>query len=125
MHPNQHSQYASPGVCPSSKDATLGSMLDTTLLMDTQTYEPMETFHSTFVGARIKGNFVHQRARIKILEPNATEPCLPRRPSKCLQSRISQYQRRRNDWQEAYLCTGTHDFANPPMPLQVGATKSW
>ena len=32
-----------------SKDANLGSMLDTTLLMDTQTYEPMETFHSTFI----------------------------------------------------------------------------
>jgi putative colanic acid biosynthesis acetyltransferase WcaF len=25
--------------------------------------------------------------------------------------------------QEAYLCTGTHDFTNPAMPLQIGPIK--
>ena len=32
-----------------NKDATLGGMLVTALLMDTQAYEPMEAFHFTFI----------------------------------------------------------------------------
>jgi len=74
-----------------------------------------------FFGAEIHGKpFVHQRARIQ-LPWNLT---LHHRA--CLGDRANAYtlgpiviHEGATIAQEAYLCTGTHDFASPALPLQT------
>lgn len=73
-------------------------------------------------GAKIDGNpFVHQRARVQLpwnltlhdratLGDGANAYSLGEIEVKC----------RAIVAQEAYLCTGTHDFSSPHLPLQVG-----
>ena len=76
-------------------------------------------------GTRINGvPFVHQRARIQI----PWNLVLHHRA--CLGDRANAYSLGKIEIcegatiaQEAYLCTGTHDFANPAMPLQVGSIQ--
>jgi putative colanic acid biosynthesis acetyltransferase WcaF len=73
-------------------------------------------------GAHIVGlPFVHQRARIEIPWN------LTMRDRSCLGDRASAYSlgeieihEHATIAQEAYLCTGTHDFSSPDQPLQVG-----
>lgn len=75
-----------------------------------------------FFGAQIEGRpFVHQRARIQIPWN------LVLRDRACLGDRANAYtlgeieiRRGATIAQEAYLCTGTHDFSDPALPLQVG-----
>jgi putative colanic acid biosynthesis acetyltransferase WcaF len=72
-------------------------------------------------GAKIHGTpFVHQRARIQIPWN------LTMHDRSCLGDRANAYSlgpielgARCTVAQEAYLCTGTHDFANPNLALQV------
>jgi putative colanic acid biosynthesis acetyltransferase WcaF len=72
-------------------------------------------------GARLEGRpFVHQRARIQIPWN------LTMRDRACLGDRANAYslgeieiQERATVAQEVYLCTGTHDFSDPVMPLQT------
>ena len=74
-------------------------------------------------GAEIRGiPFVHQRARIQIPWN------LKLHHRACIGDRANAYSlgvieigEGATVAQEAYLCTGTHDFKNPAMPLQVGA----
>ena len=76
-------------------------------------------------GAHIQGRpFVHQRARIQIPWN------LTLRHRACLGDRATAYSlgpieicENATVAQEAYLCTGTHDFTNPAMPLQIGPIK--
>lgn len=76
-------------------------------------------------GARVHGQpFVHQRARIQIpwkliLHDRA-----------CLGDRANVYSlgeievgARATVAQEVYLCAGTHDFANPALPLQTAPIR--
>ena len=73
-------------------------------------------------GAKIHGNpFVHQRARIQI-PWNVTL-----HDRSCLGDRANLYSlaaieigARAVIAQEAYLCTGTHDFEDPAFPLRIG-----
>jgi putative colanic acid biosynthesis acetyltransferase WcaF len=73
-------------------------------------------------GAKISGQpFVHQRARIEIPWN------LTMRDRACLGDRANAYSlgeieihEQATVAQEAYLCTGTHDFSHPEQPLQVG-----
>ena len=72
-------------------------------------------------GAKIQGiPFVHQRARIQIPWN------LTLRHRACLGDRANAYSLGRIEIeegatvaQEAYLCTGTHDFQDPAIPLQI------
>ncbi len=126
VHPNQHSQYASPWSISVRVKMLLWEACWTLLCSWTpKPMNPWRLFILRLFGARIKGNpFVHQRARIKI-PWNLT---LQNRA--CLGDRANAYSlgsvnisEGATIAQEAYLCTGTHDFANPSMPLQVGAIK--
>lgn len=73
-------------------------------------------------GAKLEGvPFVHQRARIQIPWN------LYMKHRACLGDRANAYtlgvveiEEAATVAQEAYLCTGTHDFENPAMPLVVG-----
>jgi putative colanic acid biosynthesis acetyltransferase WcaF len=73
-------------------------------------------------GARLEGTpFVHQRARVQIPWN------LTMHDRACLGDRANAYSLGEIEIgegatvaQEAYLCTGTHDFSNPALPLQVG-----
>ena len=75
-----------------------------------------------FFGATIKGMpFVHQRARIQIPWH------LKLGDRACLGDRANAYslgpieiEEGATIAQEAYLCTGTHDFSDPTIPLQTG-----
>ena len=75
-----------------------------------------------FFGAKIKGMpFVHQRARIQIPWH------LTLGDRACLGDRANAYslgpieiEEGATIAQEAYLCTGTHDFNDPTIPLQTG-----
>jgi putative colanic acid biosynthesis acetyltransferase WcaF len=75
-----------------------------------------------FFGATIKGMpFVHQRARIQIPWH------LKLGDRACLGDRANAYslgpieiEEGATIAQEAYLCTGTHDFNDPSIPLQTG-----
>jgi putative colanic acid biosynthesis acetyltransferase WcaF len=73
-------------------------------------------------GAEIQGRpFVHQRARIQI-PWNLTmhdKSCLGDRANAYSLARIK-ISERATVAQEAYLCTGTHDFSLPHIPLQTG-----
>ena len=84
-------------------------------------FNPWRLFILKLFGAKIYGlPFVHQRARIQIpwnltLEHRA-----------CLGDRANAYSlgsiiigKSATIAQEAYLCTGSHDFSNPSMPLVV------
>ena len=76
-------------------------------------------------GAKLEGvPFVHQRARIQIPWN------LSMKHRACLGDRVNAYTlgvieigESATVAQEAYLCTGTHDFENPAMPLVVGAIR--
>ena len=123
VHPNQHSQYASPWSMSVRVKMLLWEACWTLLCSWTpKPMNPWRLFILRLFGARIKGNpFVHQRARIKI-PWNLT---LHNRA--CLGDRANAYSlgsvninEGATIAQEAYLCTGTHDFANPSMPLEVG-----
>lgn len=73
-------------------------------------------------GARLRGvPFVHQRARI------AMPWNLTMHHRACLGDRANAYSLGKIEIhegatvaQEAYLCTGTHDFADPALPLRTG-----
>ncbi len=73
-------------------------------------------------GAKVEGTpFVHQRARVTIPWN------LTLRDRACLGDRAHAYslgeieiQGHATVAQEVYLCTGTHDFEQPSMPLRVG-----
>jgi putative colanic acid biosynthesis acetyltransferase WcaF len=72
-------------------------------------------------GAEIHGSpFVHQRARIQqpwnlVLRDHA---CVGDRAAIYSLNRIELHERA-TIAQEAYLCTGTHDFSQPHLPLQT------
>jgi putative colanic acid biosynthesis acetyltransferase WcaF len=74
-------------------------------------------------GAHIQGTpFIHQRARIQIpwnliLHDRA---CLGDRAS-AYSLGIIEIKARATVAQEAYLCTGTHDFSDPNIPLMTGS----
>lgn len=82
---------------------------------------PWRLFFLKVFGARIHGApFVHQRARIQIPWN------LTLHDRACLGDRANAYSLGKIEIgagatvaQEAYLCTGTHDFAQPALPLQV------
>ena len=86
-------------------------------------FNPWRLFVLRCFGAEIHGTpFVHQRARI------AQPQNLVLHHRACLGDRAAAYSLGRivlhegaTISQEAYLCTGTHDFAAPHLPLQTAA----
>ena len=82
-------------------------------------FNPWRLLILRIFGARIHGRpFVHQRARIQI--PSNIEL----HDGACVGDRANLYSLDRITIggqavvaQEAYLCTGTHDFADPALPL--------
>ena len=76
-------------------------------------------------GAHIHGTpFVHQRARVQMPWK------LTLRDGACLGDRANAYTlgeieicERATVGQEAYLCTGTHDFSSPALPLQTAPIR--
>jgi len=82
---------------------------------------PWRLFWLKLFGARISGTpFVHQRARIHIPWN------LTLHDRACLGDRANAYSLGKIEIgvraivaQESYLCTGTHDFAHPALPLQT------
>ena len=85
-------------------------------------FNPWRLFVLRLFGARLDGvPFVHQRARIQIPWN------LKMGDRACLGDRANAYTLGIVDIgeaatvaQEAYLCTGTHDFCNPAIPLVIG-----
>lgn len=83
---------------------------------------PWRLFWLQRFGAKISGQpFVHQNARIQIPWN------LTMRDRACLGNGANAYSlgeieihEQATVAQEAYLCTGTHDFSHPDQPLQVG-----
>ena len=121
VHPTQNSPYASPW----SKTERIKMLLweGCWSLLCSWTPKPMNPwrlFILRLFGARIKGiPFVHQRARI-----NSLEPTLHNRA--CLGDRANAYSlgsvninEGATIAQEAYLCTGTHDFTILQRPLRL------
>lgn len=101
--------------------APLAALLDFFLRLDAQTAESVASFLATAFWARLHGlPFVHQRARITlpwnlILHHRA-----------CLGDRANVYSLGEIEIgaaatvaQEAYLCTGTHQFGSPNLELQT------
>jgi putative colanic acid biosynthesis acetyltransferase WcaF len=88
-------------------------------------FNPWRLFWLKLFGAGISGRpFVHQRARIQIPWH------LTLGDRSCLGDRANAYTlgeieigARAVVAQEAYLCTGTHDFDNPSLPLLVAKIR--
>tara|TARA_B100001123_G_C14967877_1_gene890395 strand:- start:226 stop:780 length:555 start_codon:yes stop_codon:yes gene_type:complete len=126
VKPEQQSQFESPW---SFRVRLLMLLWEWTwLLLCSWTPKPLNDWRLIVLrvfGATIKGKpFVHQKARILI----PWNLALLNRA--CLGDRTNAYSlglieigENATIAQEAYLCTGTHDFQDPAIPLEIGSIK--
>lgn len=122
VDPQQGSQFASPWPAGNRILRLLWEICWASLCAWTpKPANPWRLFWLRLFGARIDGTpFVHQRARIAI------PWYLTLHDRACLGDRANAYTlgeieigTRATVAQEAYLCTGTHDFSHPALPLTV------
>lgn len=122
----QENAYASPW----SRREQIGMLLWewTWLLLCAWTPKPLNGWRLFWLrafGATLEGRpFVHQRARIQIPWnlTLADRACLGDRANVYSLGPVS-IGARATVAQEAYLCAGTHDFAQPALPLQTAPIR--